>query len=578
MTRAIPRVAIAAVLLFGNVARPTMPQSLADSAPTLGWPPQLAATEVTSRHGVVVSGSPDASRAGAAVLSAGGNAVDAAVAAALALGVAEPGQSGLGGQTYMLICRPGAPCVAIDGSCRTPLRISRTVLVRLAALGRLHGHEWAATPGTLSALAFALDKYGTMPLTEVLGPVIDLADSGATWTPNQLHFLTAYVGKVRDHPYLADLVLHDGLFPWPLTHRYCNDDLALTLRRIAAGGARDFYRGEIAGEIEADMRAHGGFIRGDDLASMSPVEHEPYRGSYRGIDVVSFPAPGAGAAVILALETLARFPSARLARTTADALHLQVEATRLGIAAARSLRPADWLQPGSIAAIAADRAGRILAERALAPDELGGDRALPWLDRDTTHVSVAARDGTVVSLTQTLGQGFGTCVATPGLGFPLNSMTAGFDLDHPESDLYLAPRRAAQTGMAPTILLRDGRPFLVLGGVGTARITSSIVLTVVNLVDRGMSLAEAVGAPRALWGSAPENTLTIELGGWLTEATADDMRRLGHPTVQVRRFPLTQGDLGWQGGVNAIEIREDGLRVGVGDPRRQGAAAVDSPP
>jgi gamma-glutamyltranspeptidase/glutathione hydrolase len=564
---AFSRLVLAAALLACRVAAGA--GQGADAA-NLPRPSQLEAAEASSRFGVVVSGSELASRIGAAVLEDGGNAVDAAVATALALGVAEPGQSGLGGQTYVLICWPGGRCVAVDGSCRVPLRTSRPALKQLAESGRQYGHEWVATPGTLAALAYTLATYGRKPLAEVIAPVIELADAGATWTPNQLHFLTAYLGKVREHPYLADLVLQDRLSARLLDHRYCNDDLARTLRRIAAGGAREFYAGSIAGEIERDMVAHGGFLQRDDLATLTAVERTPLRGVYRGLDIVSFPKPGGGASVIMALEILDRFSSARLAQAGADSLHLQIEAARLGIATSLSAGASAWHPPEWMRTAASECAGRIRSDRALFVEELGGDRTAYWRDRDTTHLSVADRDGMVVSLTQTLGHGFGACVATPGLGFPYNSALLGFDLDQPRSDFFLAPRRSSATGMAPTILLRDGRPFLVLGGVGSARITASIVLTLVNRLDRGMPLSDAVGAPRALWGSAPENTLTVELGGSLTEDVAAELQRLGHAPAKVCRFPVSQADLGWQGGVNAIEIAADGTCVGVGDPRRQG--------
>jgi gamma-glutamyltranspeptidase / glutathione hydrolase len=559
-----------------------LPLVLATGAPCHGagaateLPEQLRTATVTARNGMVVSGSPQASRAGAEVLEAGGNAVDAAVAAALALGVAEPGQSGLGGQTYMLICRPGGACVAIDGSSVAPLRVSRPALQRLATEGRLFGYKLVATPTTLATLALALERYGTLSLAQAIVPAIAIADAGSLFSPNQRNFANAYVEKVRENRYLADLLLADGLWVRPLEHVYCNSDLARTLRRLAAGGAREFYTGAIAGEIARDMEANGGSVSAADLARVQPVERQPLHGSYRGHEVVSFPFPGGGAAVIETLHILESFPPERLDADTVESRLVQMEAVRLAIADANSVR-----RPSAEAvallldrAVARRRAGRIRVERALASDELGVAAADARAEKDTTHLSVADRFGTVVSLTQTLGHGFGACVATPGLGFPYNSMLEAFDFDHAESRSYLLPLRTPFTSQAPTVVLRHGRPELVLGGVGSARITSSVVGVIVNVVDRRMTLHDAVVAPRVVWGDSPENMVNVEIADVEGAVLADELQRRGYPTVKRVTFPAVQQDLGWLGGTNAIAILPDGSIAGVGDPRRQGAAAA----
>jgi gamma-glutamyltranspeptidase/glutathione hydrolase len=237
---------------------------LASSSPA-GPPPmpaQLQAQEVVSRHGVVVTGARSASWAGARMLETGGNAIDAAVAAAFALGVADPGSSGIGGQTYMLVRLADGRAVAIDGSVHAPLRFGAQELQRLRdraiVKNLVYGFKSVATPGTLAALALALERYGTKSLPEVLAPAIEIAEFGSAWTGVHHAFLEKYTAKVRDSDYLSSLFLRDGIDVWDPAHVYCNPDLACFLRRLGSVGADDFYRGALAGEIDRDMAANGG--------------------------------------------------------------------------------------------------------------------------------------------------------------------------------------------------------------------------------------------------------------------------------------------------------------------------------
>jgi gamma-glutamyltranspeptidase/glutathione hydrolase len=477
----------------------------------------------------------------------------------------------------MLICRRGGSGTAIDGSTVAPMKVSRPALQRLAvADDRFFGYKLVATPGTLAALALALERYGSLTLAQTIAPAIEIADTGGPFTANQQNFANAYINRIRENPYLAGIFLADGLFLRPLDHVYCNEDLACTLRRIAAGGAAAFYTGEIAGEIAADMAANGGFVTREDLARVRAVERQPLRGSYRGFEVVSFPFPGGGATVIETLHILASFPPDRLDADSADGHMLQMEAVRLAMADEHAVRKpsADAVARLLDTAAARERAKRIRVDRVIPREELGDVQAGPWGERDTTHISVADASGTVVSLTQTLGHGFGASVATPGLGFPYNGMLEAFDLEHVDSRSFLLPLRMPYTSQAPSVLLRDGRPVLVLGGVGSERLTSSVVGVIVNVVDRGMSLHDAVVSPRVVWGGAPANQVNIELCGPLDGAVADELQRRGYASVNRVVFPATQQDLGWLGGINAIALAADGSSIGVGDPRRQGAAVA----
>ncbi len=520
------------------------------------------------------------------MLETGGNAIDAAVAAALAMGVAEPGSGGLGGQIYILIRMGDGRAVAVDGSARTPLRASAEELqrlreeIQLTSLSNfLEGYKAIATPGTLAALDLALTRYGTKNLAAVIAPSIAIAEFGSTWSEAMSAFLAHYSNKVRSSPGLSRLFLDGSLEVWEPGHTYCNPDLACFLRRLAAVGADGFYKGSIAAEVEADMVEHGGWLRRADLALLEAKETAPLRGRYRGIEVLSFPFPGGGATVIEALGILDRFDPRLLRTDSVDRLHLLVEACRLAFAdsfpAFRPRLPPDTLatKPGHLAA----RAALIRFDRALRPGEVSST-ALSLLDvGGTTQVSTADRFGNVVSLTQTLGATFGSAAIAKGYGFVYNNLLGGLDFRDPRKWAYLSPMQPPMTSMAPTILVKDGRPLLILGGAGSARITPTIVGTIVGVVDLGLPLCEAVAAPRALWGGNADDRVYLEIVDPITEEHADALASRGFTKQRRLAYPASPYDMTDFGDVNAIFIDPaDGTIVGVADPRRQGVArAID---
>jgi gamma-glutamyltranspeptidase / glutathione hydrolase len=460
-----------------------------------------------------------------------------------------------------------------------PLRASRPELQRMQDEGRFFGHKLVAAPATLAALSMALARYGTKPLAEVMAPAIAAAETGVVFSPAMQTYVNGYLDSLRESPYLAGLLLENGLWLWGLSHTYCFPDLACTLRRIAEAGPEVFYSGEIADAMVADMERNGGYLRRDDLARVKAIERAPFVGSYRGYEVVSFPLPGAGGAVVEALQILDAFPQQRLRENGVDRWALQLEATRLAIADDHSVK----LLTGDAARILLDRAraqqraGLILPDRALTAKELDDTEKTPWSERDTTQLSVVDARGNAVSVTQTLGRIFGAYSATWGLGFPYNGLLEGYDLEHFASRSFLLPLREPFTTQAPTIVRRDGRTFLVLGSVGSGRITSAIVLAISDVIDQGMSLREAVEAPRVLWGGNQEARLYLEIRGRVTEPLADELEKRGYSFMFRLRPPPRQVDENAFGCVNAIQVLPDGSLVGVGDPRRQGVAVGAGP-
>jgi gamma-glutamyltranspeptidase/glutathione hydrolase len=540
---------------------------------------------------MVAAGIPEAARAGALMLEQGGNAVDAAVATAFATGVVDPLNAGLGGQCYVLVHLRDGRDVAIDGSAPAPLRVMPDEIRPLKESGFLWGYKLAATPATPAALAYTLKRYGTMSLAQVLAPAIELAEYGSRLQPSILSVLEHYTDRIRENETLARTFLREGLETFPPSHVYCQPALAATFRRLAAYGVEDFYAGSIADQIAADMAANGGYVTKQDLGLLHVMERAPVRARYRGFDVVAFPYPGGGDVLLEALQILDVFPTELLQENTVDRLHLLLEAENLALLDAPPTARAAALRAAlPDATRAARRAGMIRYDHALRDEELPDSPGLWFHDRDTNHVSVVDRFGNAVALTQT--NGYGAFVATPTLGFEYNSLLESFDFCDRASPNYLVALGKARTTMTPTFLLCDGKPFLVLGGAGSARIPGTIVAVVTNVLDRGMSLRDAVVAPRALGSRSSgvkarqgcrtpsvdplaEQKAYIEMFDPITRAQLDALTLQGFLDQKRLAPPCTMYDRRTFGGVNAVMVDPaTGLLVGVGDPRRCGGVAA----
>ncbi len=527
---------------------------------------------------MVVASSPEAAAAGAEMLERGGNAIDAAVAATFALSVASPGLAGVFGQTYILLHLADGRDVAIDGSCRAPYGARAEEMQGLAdSFGFYYGWKTVATPGSVAALATVLERYGTKTLAETLEPAVRLAEFGTGWPLATRVFFQKYYWTLLDSPSVCALYLKNGIEPFPPDHLHCNPDLGCFLRRLAAGGADEFYRGTIAAEIEADMKANGGWVTRADLVRLRTEIREPVRGRYRGLEVLSFPLPGRGAAVVEALGILDRFPPELLRGDTPDRLHLLIEACRLAYAdSTPELRPPRL--PDELAAdpaYVASRAALIRLDRALTTRELSATPLSTVQVGGTTQVSALDAAGNLVSLTHTLGNAFGAEVATDGFGSPYNNLACGFNFTNPRHWQYIRPFQAPRTGMAPTILLKDGEPYLAIGSAGSDKILAIIVNVVSNLVDRGLPPCEAMTAARVIWGGFPEDAVYLELFEPITDEQADVLNRRGFTQQHRQYFPGDPLWVGLLGGANAVLVDPaDGTLVGVGDPRRTGSPAA----
>ena len=539
----------------------------------------LYAAEARSDFGMVSSGSIEATRAGVAILEQGGNAIDAAVATALALGVSDPGGSGLGGMTYMLISFADGGAVAIDGSTPAPFAADPQKLLALKEAEEPYGYAAVSVPTTLASLDLARERYGTMELSRLLAPAIEIAGNGYRLSPNSIAWARGYLDEILASEYMRFLVLDEGVRLGQPGQVFCRPDLRNTYRQIAAHGTDIFYRGPIADRIAADMAENGGFVRKGDLALYRPVEKQPIRARYRDSEIIAYPPPGGGPEVIAALKILESFPSTALAEPTVERLHLLVEAYRIANADNQSSVMGTGQFPiGSLDFLSEEhirkRAALVTPGRAIPESELQVSAGVSVMGDFTTHLSVADRHGNVVSMTQTLCRQYGSKVATPGLGFVYNSCLGFLDFENPQSPYYLRPRARYTTTMSPTIVLHAGS-IIVLGSAGSDRIPPSVTEVISNLVDRKMTPRDAVVAPRVLWNTAHDpHRVCLEIATPITAADGDELQRYGFEHMYRLQYPPDPvSDSAFFGGVNlAAYDARTGQFFGVGDPRRNGYA------
>jgi gamma-glutamyltranspeptidase/glutathione hydrolase len=509
---------------------------------------------------------PAATDAASQMLRAGGNAVDAAVAAAWTLSVCEPSASGLGGQSTLLIYRPNGVTLIIDGHSCAPSGVSiDAVNERQQRLG----HRACTVPSTPATLEYAQRKYGLLPQSAVFEPAIQAAEEGYAITALQ-HRQAGWFGRqMQVSSGIAKLFLVNGAPP-PVGYLLRQPELARTLRRLAKESAEDFYRGEIAQQIVDDMQRNGGLLNAKDLVNCSrslPVEREPLETSYRALRVVSAPSPGGGRNLLFALKLLEQLLPGGIDAASDESWH---EAIALATYCAFRQRE----RKASRSKGCADAADELPSEADIQQlvEQLSRQSSLPQMSDDegpgdTTHLNVADSQGNVVALTQSIQSVFGAKVAHPELGFVYNNyLWTCPRYAHPNQ---LAPGCMPRSNAAPTIVVeqREGqcRPVMAVGAAGSRRITSALLQTISQVIDRGLPIDEAIAAPR-LHG-------LISGKVWIEEdiATPETLARLRKrfSEIQVKRS-RTFG----MGCVQGLQWLPDGTIMATADPRRDGTGVV----
>jgi gamma-glutamyltranspeptidase/glutathione hydrolase len=485
----------------------------------------VGARTAVARRGMVASAFPAASDAGVEALAAGGNAIDAAVATGFALAVCEPCASGLGGQSVLLIRLASGDTTVLGGWPRAPQGASRTTITREE---QRRGRRACVTPTTVGTLAHAHEYFGRLPRARVLAPAIRLAEEGYLPTALQLRQLRWCRRALScDEGARRFLVASGEVFRQPA--------LAATLRRIVTHGGEDFYFGELARRIVADMRLHGGLLTDTDLAMASaPSIEEPLRLRLGAVEILTAPPPAGGAELVRSLAQLdGRSEQAPRAVAWETACAFAVHD-----AFAERERAADGRagqRPGVVQRMSAEPEG------------------------ETSHLCTADDEGNVVSLTQSIQSLFGAKVAHPELGFFYNNY------------LRTCPRRRhrnrlaggafARSNVAPSIVLYDGRPWLAIGAAGSRRIISSVAQVITAVISHGVDPATAVAAPRV--HVRLDQTAWVEREA-ITPQVVTDLARRGFAVERKARLSFAMG------AVQAIAWDGDGSLLGIADGRRDG--------
>lgn len=538
------------------------------------------------REAVVCESLP-AARAGAELLEAGGNAMDAAVGTAFALAVTFPQAGNIGGGGFLVSHfpdDPGGPERAFDFRERAPARAHPEMFLDESGeySPRLHHHSHLAVgvPGSVSGLHAAHRELGRLPWERVLEPAIRLAREGFVVDERLEASLARVYSQIRPVEARDAIFQVDGR-PLKAGDRWRQPDLAASLERIAREGPEGFYRGPTADLLVEEMERGGGLIDHEDLRAYRTVEREPVRGTYRGLEVVSMPPVSSGGIALLQmLQMLEPFdlgapsPAEDTIELRTRRWHLLAEAMRRAFAdRARHLGDPDHVEVPVDELLDPDYAARqarsIHLDRA---SESRPDRfSWPPVSGETTHLSVIDRDGNGVSLTTTLEHSWGARIVVPGAGFLLNNEMGDFNpapgLTDENGRIGTPPNLAAGgkrmvSSMTPTIVLRDGRLDTVLGSPGGRTIINSVLEVIVALVDRGLPLQAAVDAPRIHHQWLPDR---IVVEPTISPDVRQGLRDLGHE-VQLRN--------GFQGSVMAL--RRDPLtgRIETGQDRRRGGASA----
>jgi len=532
------------------------------------------------KNGMIVAPQPEAVEAGAAILEQGGNAVDAAIACAFMQGVVDPQMAGIGGFGSMQVYMPGRGVHKIiefyakASLSATPDMWTDKLAGQSADGFGFHlensineiGYQAVCTPGSLKGYEYALAEFGTLDWADVIAPSVEAARQGFMVRPHVHAYWSLEqsnkgeidtIDKLRFSESGKRLYFRaDGSLKRP-GDIVANPDLADTLERVArSGGADIFYRGEIGQRIEADMAAHGGLISLQDLKMYGLSVVEPIWGSYRGHRVATSPPPASGMLMLEVLHIMENFDLDKLAHSGVEHLHLLIEAIkRMTVDKDRYLGDPAYVDVPVENLISKDYA-KAQASKIIKGERAHVHRLKASKDKDTTHISVIDSHGNAVSMTHTLGSPSG--VITDGLGFMYNGTMSRFD-PRPGKAGSIAPGKRRASSAAPTIVFKDDQPFIVIGAPGGPYIAPSVAQGIMNVIDFGMSMLEAVSAPRV---AAPSEVIGVS--NRILRRVTDELSESGY---QIQRSPSSYPFAALHG----ICV-EDGLCRGGADPQRDGMA------
>ena len=522
-----------------------------------------------AKKGMVASAFPNATKAGVEMLKKGGNAIDAACATALALGVCEPQASGIGGQSMAIIHVKGKS-IAVDGSSRAPSLAHSSAFTKKRT--RSVGYKATTIPSTLSTIGFLHKRYGRLSWQKIVAPSIQIAKKGYKITRLQ-HDL-----QVREADSFlsiksksgAKYFLKDGIVPYDVGDRFIQDDLAQTLSIISEEGFDSFYHGQIAKKIDQDMRNNRGLIREEDLAYMpEPIERKPLSRNYRHVSVVTLPPPAAGMTLLLTLMMLNHLPSKFLRSSKPSSYHFVAETFRKAFLHRVQLpfnrHTYDQIQNKV-------HLQRTFAKHMAESIHNSMDVTLPMADpdfggEDTTHLSTMDDEGNAVGITQSVELAYGSKAAAEGLGFLYNNYMSAFEFTNPNHPYYIRPNAIPWTSVSPTLIFSNKKLWMVIGSPGSQRIFSTVTQFLSRIIDGDLPMDEAVKRPR--FHCSISGTVSIEEGGFRNEIV-EYLRDMGYNISIKDRYSFYHGAIhaamklqtqdGFQG---VAEIRRDGTAEGV---------------
>ncbi|WP_373875674.1 gamma-glutamyltransferase [Budvicia aquatica] len=535
---------------------------------------------VYAKNGMVASVNSIATRVGVDVLERGGNAVDAAVAVGYVLAVTHPQAGNIGGGGFMLLRTKDGKTTAIDFREMAPSKASRDMFLdekgNADSKKSLTSHLASGVPGTVAGFAMATEKYGTMPMSDLIQPALALAKDGFPVNQTLADDLVQYGREVllnNDHS--RAIFFKSGDVPWSKGEILIQTDLAASLDLIAKQGVDAFYKGPIADQIANEMEKNGGLITKADLAAYKAVERQPVSGTYRGYEVYSMPAPSSGGIhIIQILNILENFDLKSMGQNSADAIHVMSEAMKFAYAdRSEYLGDPDFVTVpvGALTSkeYAKSLAAKIDMNKARPSSEIRPGKLAPYESDQTTHYSVVDSQGNAVAVTYTLNTNFGSGIVAGSSGILLNNQMDDFSAKPGVPNVYGligGEANAVQAGkrplssMSPTIVTKDGQVFLVTGSPGGSRIITTVLQIVLNTLEFNMNIAEATNAPRIHHQWLPEE-IRIEKG-----ISPDTIRLLEKKGHKVSVKPT-------MGSTQSIVVTPEGL-FGAADPRTKDALAA----